>query len=127
MRTIKLFALVTGTGAGIVSYTVPRTGFILAIAASAMCRTAAPAAGAWIQTEVSLTNVNNCANSGCEGVLMETKLGNPFTTSGGMCGQANTTLQGIKIPIRQGDILYLNATVNGALSVDSSYVIMFSN
>jgi hypothetical protein len=123
MRTIKLFAAVTTTAAGIVSWTVPRNCNIYAIEASGMVTTAAPAAGVYAQIELSKTNVNQGLVNPAEMVQCELRFGNPFTTSGGMQGAAHVAVPGIKCPLRAGEVLYINATVNGTITVQASFLV----
>lgn len=125
MRTIQLCAAPTVTGAGVVSYTIPRNCNILAILPAVCSRTAAPVAGVYALAELSTTNVNNTTVSGCEGVLANVRWSSNFTTSGGPSGSFGASVQGIKVACKAGDLLYLNVTIVGTLTLDISFLIFF--
>ena len=122
MRTsvYKLYASVSVDTNAAATVEIRRDGVIFLLSENFHLQSASGTA--WAVVEVSAANVIQDTVNDINNVLDEVRLSFLFTTSGGANPHVNKAVE-CMMPVRAGDRIYLNANVNGTVTVAGSVFI----
>jgi len=113
MRTLQLYATGSATATSAAQVTLPSQGRVVGVQVSLLLDSITD--GASIRLEFSKVPTNQIATNGALDPFLEVGLYGNFVTSGlaqsGIC-----QFFPVDVPVRQGEIIYVHATVAGTLN-----------
>lgn len=110
MRTLQLYATGSATATSVAQVTVPSAGRILGIQVALGIDSVTD--NAMVRLELSKVPTNQIATNGALDPFLEVNLAGNFATSGLAQTGVNQFFP-VEIPVRQGEIVYVHATVGG--------------
>lgn len=110
MRTLQLYATGSATATSVAQVTMPTQGRILGIQVDFAIDSITD--NAMVRLELSKVPTNQIATNGALDPFLELNLAGNFVTSGLSTSGINQFFP-VEIPVRQGEIVYIHATVAG--------------
>lgn len=110
MRTLQLYATGSATATSVASVTIPSAGRILGVQIALGIDSVTD--NAMVRLELSKVPTNQIATNGALDPFLEVNLAGNFATSG-LAQTGVNQLFPVDIPVRQGEIVYVHATVGG--------------
>lgn len=113
MRTIQLYATGAATATSVASVTIPTAGRVLGIQVALGIDSVTD--NAMVRLELSKVPTNQIATNGALDPFLEVNLAGNFATSGLAQAGVNQFFP-VDVPVRQGEIIYVHATVGGTVT-----------
>lgn len=113
MRTIQLYATGSATATAAAQVTIPSAGRIVGVQIELLIDSITD--GASIRAELTKVATNQIATNGALDPFLEVGIYGNFVTSGLAQGGVNQFFP-VDVPVRQGEIIYVNTTVAGTLN-----------
>lgn len=113
MRTLQLYATGSATATSVANVTLPSQGRILGVQIALGIDSVTD--NAMVRLELSKVPTNQIATNGALDPFLEINLAGNFATSGLAQTGVNQFFP-VEIPVRQGEIVYVHATVAGTIT-----------
>lgn len=113
MRTIQLYATGSATATSVASVTIPTAGRVSGIQIALGIDSVTD--NAMVRLELSKVPSNQIATNGALDPFLEINLAGNFATSGLAQTGVNQFFP-VDVPVRQGEIVYVHATVTGTVT-----------
>ena len=113
MRNLQLYATGSATGTSVANVTVPAATTIKGVLINLVATSIT--AGAIVRLSFSKVPTNQIATNGAQDPFLEVGLSNNFVTSG-MNALNLTRFYPISVSCRQGELIYVHATVAGTIT-----------
>lgn len=123
MRTIQLYGTGAATATGVASVTIPSAGRIVGIQVSLAVDSITD--NAMARLELSKVPTNQIATNGALDPFLEVDIAGNFATSGLAQTGVNQFFP-IDVSVRQGEIIYLHATVTGTITYYANFIIHYA-
>ena len=123
MRTLQLYATGSATATSVASVTMPTQGRILGIQVDFAIDSVTD--NALVRLELSKVPTNQIATNGALDPFLEVVLAGNFATSGLAQTGVNQFFP-VDIPVRQGEIVYIHATVGGTATYYFNAILHYS-
>lgn len=122
MRTLQLYATGSATGTSVAQVTIPSASKILGI--QMMFQVDSITDNGQVRIELSKVPSNQIAVNGALDPFFETGSFSNFVTSG-LAASGQTGFFPISIDCRQGEIIYLHATVSGTATYYANFILHY--
>src|SRR4029079_1285618 len=122
LRTLQLYATGSATGTSVAQVTIPSAGTIHACQISLVCTSIV--ASTVVRIELSKVPTNQIATNGALDPFLECGIATNFVTSGLAHNGVPYTVP-LNVPCRQGEIVYLHATVAGTVTYYFNGILWF--
>ena len=122
MARLQLYGTASATGTSVAQVTIPATSRIRAIQADIMVDSNTDAAQ--VRLELSKVPTNQIATNGALDPIAEFAWAGNLATSGLGQGGINQQLA-VDVPCRQGEIIYLHATVSGTATFYANFILIY--
>jgi hypothetical protein len=122
MRTIQIYATASATATSAATVTMPSAGRIVGVQVSFQIDSITD--NALVRIELSKVPTNQTAINGAIDPFLEVGLASNLATSGLSQPGINTFIP-VDVPVRQGEIVYLHATVGGTATYFFNAIISY--
>ena len=122
MPTIQLYATGSATGTSVAQVTIPTAGRIMGVQHSVIVDAVTDNAG--VRIELSKVPTNQIATNGALDPILEVGSWTNFNTSG-LSENGKAGFIPLSVPVRQGEIIYLHATVTGTATYYANFILMY--
>jgi len=119
---IQLYATGSATGTSVAQVTIPAAGRLVAIQFSLAVTSIV--ASTLVRIELSKVPSNQIGTNGALDPIIEIDQATNFVTSG-LAQAGLNDIMPVHIPVRQGEIIYLHATVAGTATYYANFILIY--
>lgn len=122
MRTIQLYGTGAATATSVASVTIPTAGRLVGVQADVQMDSVTD--NAQVRLELSKVPTNQIGTNGALDPFLEVGMFGNFVTSGLSAFSVNQFFP-VDVGVRQGEIVYLHATVSGTATYYGNFIIHY--
>lgn len=122
MRTIQLYGTGSATATSVASVTIPTAGRIVGVQAAVSYDVNTDGGG--IKLELSKVPTNQIDTNGALDPFLQLNMANNLATSGMAAPMVNAFFP-VDISVRQGELIYLHASVGGTASYFANFILHY--
>lgn len=119
---LQLYGTGSASGTAVAQVTIPSAGKLVGVYAELLVTSIT--AGAVVRIEITKVNNNQIATNGALDPILEIGQAGNFVTSGLAQNGVNQFFP-LNVSVRQGEIIYLHATVGGTATYYANFILMY--